>query len=446
MCRLYLTVILFFSLSFNLLALPKIAVTGDFRGEIKPCGCSEEGDKGGIERQSTYFKQLDKKEKRRIWLDLGNFSGHSTPQGILKTEMIAKLFQKKKLFAILPGPMDFARGTLGFKEMVLPYVVSNLAQSLPNVKSVRNMRNEVAVFGYLSSETLSRGKHQTKYLRTINDFVEILNSLIINQPAKFKVLLFRGNEKELALLKKQGVFDLIIPANDAKSEEFQKPEIQLAQERFQVPPLKGQGVLEFSVSTKAGKTSLSHQLVWLTSTYKDDPSWKKDFDDYQKKVEALFFLDLERQQAEGDKSLYKGAEYCLTCHSKIENKWKASKHAHAWKTLVDINRNFDPECVKCHTLGYQKGGFLTEELTPKLINVQCENCHGITPEHETWGGKYFGYIPYCKNCHGTEDPSRIDPGYKKNRKKVTETLCKGCHMGSHSPSFKFDEYWPVIQH
>ena len=30
--------------------------SGDLRGEIKPCGCAEEGDMGGLPRRFTFFK------------------------------------------------------------------------------------------------------------------------------------------------------------------------------------------------------------------------------------------------------------------------------------------------------------------------------------------------------------------------------------------------------
>ena len=58
-----------------------------------------------------------------------------------------------------------------------------------------------------------------------------------------------------------------------------------------------------------------------------------------------------------------------------------SKHSHAYQTLVDAkqpsNRQYDPECIVCHTVGFgYVSGFKSEKETPKLENVGCESCHG----------------------------------------------------------------------
>ena len=36
---------------------PLLIFSGDLRGEIKPCGCAEEGDMGGLLRRLTYIKK-----------------------------------------------------------------------------------------------------------------------------------------------------------------------------------------------------------------------------------------------------------------------------------------------------------------------------------------------------------------------------------------------------
>ena len=54
----------------------------------------------------------------------------------------------------------------------------------------------------------------------------------------------------------------------------------------------------------------------------------------------------------------------------------------------------DKDCLRCHTTGYGKpGGFKSLEETPKLINVQCEGCHGP-------GGEFSAFMK--KNHEGME--------------------------------------------
>lgn len=74
----FLSLGLFFIGFSGSLAAQPLLVSGDYRGEIKPCGCSQEGDMGGIERASSFLK---KTKKNHLWVDLGNFSASATQIG-----------------------------------------------------------------------------------------------------------------------------------------------------------------------------------------------------------------------------------------------------------------------------------------------------------------------------------------------------------------------------
>src|ERR1051326_1756154 len=71
--------------------------------------------------------------------------------------------------------------------------------------------------------------------------------------------------------------------------------------------------------------------------------------------------------------------------------WKETKHSIAYETLFKHpkshpphNRQFDGECVVCHTVGFPyRSGFRDKELglvdeakSKFLMGVGCENCHG----------------------------------------------------------------------
>ena len=409
------------SLSTHVNALPQLVTTGDIRGEIKPCGCSEEGDLGGIERISTYFKQKSQQTSSWIWIDLGNFSAKATPQGTLKNKLYEKLYISNNLFAILPGPLEFSRGLLNFKDFKLPFVLTNSKTPIENSQKSRIYKNKVQFFGYLSPALLSQGTHQTKYLINLKNFIQIVKKIISKKVEK-KVLLFRGSLKELSIIDKSGIFDHIIPANSAESEENQILTVKANNRSFLLPPIKGQGVLEQELGIVTGTHQSEKNIVWLSKEFKSDSEWKKDFDQYQNKVEELFFEFLNKEASVKDKTIYKGAQHCITCHQKEGKIWQESDHAKAWLTLERVQRTFDPDCIPCHSVGFGVGGFLSKELTPALASVQCENCHGVVAEHSD------------------------DDSYKKKRKKVNRATCKKCHKNSHSPGFSFKKYFSKIKH
>src|SRR5262249_8041783 len=97
---------------------------------------------------------------------------------------------------------------------------------------------------------------------------------------------------------------------------------------------------------------------------------------------------------------YVGSEACAACHNKDPKNnhgkrdayaiWLESKHAHAYKTLETAKnpslRQFDGECLKCHTIGFgYKTGFVDEATDVangiSLKNVGCESCHGPCSDH-----------------------------------------------------------------
>ena len=78
------------------------------------------------------------------------------------------------------------------------------------------------------------------------------------------------------------------------------------------------------------------------------------------------------------------------------------------------------ECIVCHVLGYKKaGGFQTAAETPKMSNVQCENCHGMGTKHEA-----FAVTPH----------------------KVTEGVCTQCHNKDNDPTWNFGAKLAKVAH
>jgi nitrate/TMAO reductase-like tetraheme cytochrome c subunit len=125
-------------------------------------------------------------------------------------------------------------------------------------------------------------------------------------------------------------------------------------------------------------------------------------------------------QVESAPEHFLGAELCIRCHTDEAEQWKTTSHSIAWKTLVDAKKDATPECITCHVVGFkQPGGFVSAATTPKLSNVQCENCHGMGTQHEAFANA----------------PSR-----------VTEQTCITCHHGENDPEWNFEKKLPKIAH
>lgn len=115
------------------------------------------------------------------------------------------------------------------------------------------------------------------------------------------------------------------------------------------------------------------------------------------------------------------AEACRDCHATDFELWERSGHAHAMQTLIDKKSEFNPQCVGCHVVAFQRAnGFTDLKTTPQLANVQCEACHGAAARH-------------------VKDPS-VPYG------RAGPMSCVRCHNPENSPNFEFNAYWARIRH
>ena len=151
----------------------------------------------------------------------------------------------------------------------------------------------------------------------------------------------------------------------------------------------------------------------------------KDFEDKfnekLRKVEMQKAADQVARQEANTPDRYIGTDVCMRCHVSEGEQWKNTKHAHAWETLVEAKKDANTDCIPCHVVGFQKpGGFQpTGAKEPKMVDVGCENCHGMGSQHEA-----FATRP----------------------RKITEETCLTCHTSSNSPTFNYSTYLPHDMH
>ncbi len=173
------------------------------------------------------------------------------------------------------------------------------------------------------------------------------------------------------------------------------------------------------------------QLVPLTNRFKDDPDISALMEEYKKQVAALPPPSLVVTSNSKDGNGFIGAEKCAPCHVTEFVKWEESKHHHALETLKQKDNGldaFNPECLKCHVLGYgQAGGYLSETRTPELAGVQCEHCHGP--------GKLHAAAAWQKK-----------PSKNLIERGKGSAVCLKCHTPENSPKFNYQEYLEKIRH
>ncbi|MDD2220057.1 MAG: cytochrome c family protein, partial [Desulfoplanes sp.] len=98
-------------------------------------------------------------------------------------------------------------------------------------------------------------------------------------------------------------------------------------------------------------------------------------------IVTLYIISSAQAELFGD---YVGEKACADCHEAQARGWLTTPHAHAFADLAHQGeeKQTTPGCVKCHVVAMEAdGGFIDTDLTPELINVQCESCHGPGARH-----------------------------------------------------------------
>ena len=127
------------------------------------------------------------------------------------------------------------------------------------------------------------------------------------------------------------------------------------------------------------------------------------------------------ERAAGEEATYVGVKKCKTCHIKVYQTWKETKHALAFDKLNEQEKQ-DPKCNECHVTGNDVN----------LPGIQCEACHGPGEKHvaepEAKGQGYIiGLTRECSSC-------------------VVEQICRRCHSSEDDPDFDFQKQLLKVRH
>jgi hypothetical protein len=190
------------------------------------------------------------------------------------------------------------------------------------------------------------------------------------------------------------------------------------------------GELRFYTDAEGVVDRFTNRYVELDGVIPDDPGMaevtkqaRAEIDVVQARMAELEAAAHAAKTAAGAQlSPYVTSETCGACHKTEYAIWKQTLHAHAFAALETKQRVFDTSCVGCHSVGFQKQGFINIKATPQFANVQCESCHGPGAEHVK--------LPAAGNYKTPAAPAS----------------CVVCHDRENSPDFVFEKYWPVVAH
>jgi hypothetical protein len=194
----------------------------------------------------------------------------------------------------------------------------------------------------------------------------------------------------------------------------------------------GRYIGKLQIQATQGRNDFDYSLeaVAVEEELKPDESLINLYKDYQHLVKEANLLEEHPRFILSDGLKYVGSKSCAPCHAYEYETWSSKAHARAFATLERVGTNYDPECVVCHVIGMNyESGFITQDKTPQLKDVGCENCHGPGSEHvETLGmTKTAEQKSACIDCHTPEHSGEFAGNERKYREKIR-------HWGEQNPA------------
>jgi len=380
-----------------------VFVTGNELGALKPCGCSG-GQLGGLDRRGTVLDAVS--ASKRMTVDTGSFVQGDGEQDLIKFDILMEAYNRLDYDAVNLTEKDvdiaanrglFDGGGLNFS-LISPHAAGDANLSSAFTKQLKLTGTDVAVT-VASFDAAAAPPEQAAELFANRPGAETANILILNT----------CDANVINSISRLDIADcLICPSESDEPQLLSKPNIRplvISVGRYG----KYLAQLQISPGDVGSRLNLSFSYVPVTEDLKPQDSLVELYKAYQQFVKHAGLLEKNPRLPLPNGLEYVGSESCKSCHvdshSYAYEKWSTKRHAHAYATLEDVGSQYDPECIGCHVVGYEyESGYVSEEKTPGLKNVGCENCHGPGSKHISSLGREKTTFPMsdCTDCHTPE--------------------------------------------
>ena len=397
---------------------------------------------GGLGRRQTYLH--GDLPRDFLLVDAGDITAGAREWEMLELEYILKGYQLMGYHAVNVGRRELSLGYDGLQQMkehfngfVSANVVGPDNSLVCEAYRVVELSNgyRCGIMGIVDDqvETEAVGKG-LRLLDPADALAKVLPEL--KDKADYLVLLAFTDEPGMKMLAQQ-FFELnvIVGGNvqKASADPIQENRSAIV---FNTDKGKAVGRLEIrpgpeqtweyqnSFRTLEESMALDTQVAALVEEYKLQLK-ERDFRPVKDDEEGLSSISAARSK---NADRYVGPTGCEECHPMAFSTWLESKHAHAFATLEEKGHQYNPRCLKCHTVGYlASDGYINQRLTDHLVNVSCEACHG-------------------RGGHHSQQMAQEELPPENSRVIMRIPKCVACHDPDNSPDFDEEQYWQEIIH
>ncbi|MBL4885854.1 MAG: hypothetical protein JKY95_15155 [Planctomycetaceae bacterium] len=461
---------------------PKLAIvfTGEQRGYIEPCGCSET-QSGGISRRADLFRQLREDKGWSVTgLELGGTLKRSRMQDRLKFGVLHAALTDMGYQAMGLGPSELKLQVDYLFSLVsnsvdpktpLPFVSANVVfYNTPDLDTPARFRiieidgvkiGVTSVLGKkFSSQIFPQGNNSANELLKIEDPIKSLQPAVAElKKANCELLVLLSHcprDETMSILNAVPEFDLCLTAGGPEDPSGVPETVGNTLVLEAGRKGKYAGVLGYYPDN--AKQRFQYELVDLDKNrFSRIQAMEDHMSFYQDMLREQQIVESEPAVAHPSGNKYVGTEKCGLCHTKAFAQFKTTKHSHATRTLKQgaenytetewISRLHDPECLSCHVVGWNpqevfryESGYLNMNKTPHLVGQGCENCHGPGSHHVEMENVFK------QTGKSTDDIVQARNSMKLDLVTAEKQVCQKCHDYENSPKFDFAKYWAKTIH
>ncbi|MCA3009057.1 MAG: hypothetical protein INH34_11845 [Phycisphaerales bacterium] len=422
----------------------RLLLSGAMLGRLEPCGCAS-GQLGGLARR---MQHVGEQAGYDLLLEGGELVDGDTALDALKLLTAAQVLfaMQRKYDALGIGRRDLRLPSGDYRAFLAgaPVVASDLVCAAPDwpaqpfvAKDVRGIA--VRIGSLLLDRQPTDAAAGITHLPPAEGWQRALAGAT---PDTRRILLAHGDDAAIRQLipTLSPPPDLVVGVDSAYAEPTAAPS-RVGNVPLVFTGSRGRVLLDCWLHRGPDGGQVACELVPLPASRTvpgggGDPQVKDVILAHRHDVQAQGLLtQLAERRPTASGASYVGTSTCAACHPTAMAAWEKSKHAHAWQTLVDAEKDAKrygwpvtayPDCVSCHVVGYgERSGFRSAADTPHLTDVGCERCHGPGSEHVAAGG---------------QKPLGLLGGAQGSQ------LCTQCHDYEQSPTFVYGDKWTAIRH
>ena len=417
-----------------------IYFTCDTRGRIEPCGCFA-GQFGGLTRLKTVLDTEAPDSALRV--DVGDAIAGHEDYDLIEYRYVLQAFAAMHYDALNLGSREAQFSAAQLRDLKQTSPVPILAANLVDAASHRPIFDgyrivsrgpyRIGLIGVLDptglTETLGAGL-------AVDDMASAIERCLAEMRGRTDliVLLAFADETKLTQLAQEYFECQVILGGKVSqpAQELKKENRSVVY--FVTNESRALGILKLRLNQGTPLQVVGNEIRLLQDKIPQAAAFREVMQRYRQEVRHTRLAvddpnNLAADMVPGVRTVaaYVGTDQCLNCHQNAARVWQASAHAQSFATLTGRQADADPKCIGCHTIGFgSASGYRREFGGTKLVGVGCESCHG----------------PGSLHVRQQQGDTTVNFTYRP----LDAGDCRKCHQGEFSRPFRWEEFWPLIQH